>query len=366
MKILYVTADYEIIQPALMNAFGSLGHLPKLFYYEIQNKIPLKTYPSNVFLGKSVAKAHGPFLYLYKLNMAYKQCLRIAQKDMPDVIHGNMAFCDGYVARKISSKLNIPYVISVRSTDVYNPFLWKIPYLKRMVLKNLEYAKNIVFLSESTKRAFLKKLQVVNNNIEKKSVVIPNGIDDYYLERSFMRDKRNNDSRFDVTLISVGKIKKVKNFETTIDACRCLIEEGYSVKLTIVGKMIDASYIDLFNKYPFIDYVGEKSKELLIDYYKNSDVFVLPSHKETFGLVYAEAMSQGLPVIYTRGQGFDGQFEDGKVGFSVDDNNSEEIARKIKCILKNYDDIAYNCTINARQFNWTIIASRMVNECYMQ
>lgn len=40
----------------------------------------------------------------------------------------------------------------------------------------------------------------------------------------------------------------------------------------------------------------------------------MPSHKETFGLVYAEAMSQGLPIIYTKNQGFDGQFPDGYVG----------------------------------------------------
>ena len=40
--------------------------------------------------------------------------------------------------------------------------------------------------------------------------------------------------------------------------------------------------------------------------------FCLPSHAETFGLVYVEAMSQGLPIIY-EGQGFDKQFQDGEV-----------------------------------------------------
>ena len=37
--------------------------------------------------------------------------------------------------------------------------------------------------------------------------------------------------------------------------------------------------------------------------YRENDIYVMPSIIETFGLVYAEAMSQGLPVIYTRGQG---------------------------------------------------------------
>ena len=39
---------------------------------------------------------------------------------------------------------------------------------------------------------------------------------------------------------------------------------------------------------------------------------------ESFGLTYAEAMSQGVPVIYSKGQGFDGQFKEGVVGYHVD------------------------------------------------
>ena len=50
---------------------------------------------------------------------------------------------------------------------------------------------------------------------------------------------------------------------------------------------------------------------------------------ETFGLVYAEAMSQGLPIIYTKGQGFDEQFDEGKVGYHADCFNIEEIVKRI-------------------------------------
>ncbi|HGK7332802.1 TPA: glycosyltransferase [Streptococcus suis] len=62
----------------------------------------------------------------------------------------------------------------------------------------------------------------------------------------------------------------------------------------------------------------------------------MPSFHESFGLVYAEAMSQGMPVIYTRGQGFDGQFEEGVVGFSVDCIDEVEISNKIISIVKGF------------------------------
>ena len=44
-----------------------------------------------------------------------------------------------------------------------------------------------------------------------------------------------------------------------------------------------------------------------------------------------------MPVIYTRGQGFDGQFEDGEVGYSVNCFDAEEIADRIEDVINNYD-----------------------------
>ena len=56
----------------------------------------------------------------------------------------------------------------------------------------------------------------------------------------------------------------------------------------------------------------------------------MPSFPETFGLVYVEAMSQGLPIIYTKGQGIDGYFEDGKVGYPVNTKDSNDIVKKLR------------------------------------
>lgn len=44
-------------------------------------------------------------------------------------------------------------------------------------------------------------------------------------------------------------------------------------------------------------------KTKIIDVYRDSDIFVMPSKFETFGLVYVEALTQGLHLIYTKGQG---------------------------------------------------------------
>jgi len=112
--------------------------------------------------------------------------------------------------------------------------------------------------------------------------------------------------------------------------------------------------------------VPPKPKEELINYYRDADVFVLPSIRETFGLVYAEAMTQGLPVIYSKGQGFDRQFEEGTVGFHAESRNAEEIADRIEDIMSNYQTISENCVRLSDRFNWSEIAKeyqRLYEDC---
>ena len=82
---------------------------------------------------------------------------------------------------------------------------------------------------------------------------------------------------------------------------------------------------------------------------------MMPSHTETFGLVYAEAMSQGLPVIYTKGQGFDGQFPEGLVGYHVDDQSAEDVADGILKVINEYGEISTRCIDNVEKFRWMTI-----------
>ena len=91
---------------------------------------------------------------------------------------------------------------------------------------------------------------------------------------------------------------------------------------------------------------------------RQSDIFIMPSHTETFGLVYAEAMSQGLPVLYTKGQGFDGHFPDGTVGYAVNDHDPTDVAEKIKEAVAHYDVLARNAYESSIRFSWDTIADR--------
>ena len=89
----------------------------------------------------------------------------------------------------------------------------------------------------------------------------------------------------------------------------------------------------------------------------------MPSTDETFGLVYPEAMSQGLPVIYSRGEGFDGQLPEGAAGYAVAAHSPMDVAEAIVRIAEEYPAISGRCPGLAAQFNWDSFIAQY-NEIY--
>jgi glycosyltransferase involved in cell wall biosynthesis len=82
----------------------------------------------------------------------------------------------------------------------------------------------------------------------------------------------------------------------------------------------------------------------------------MPSIHETFGLVYIEALSQGLPVVFTKNQGVDGLFSS-SIGESVNAFYIESIKTGLLKILQNPDEYS-NKSIDYELFRWSKIAER--------
>jgi glycosyltransferase involved in cell wall biosynthesis len=222
-------------------------------------------------------------------------------------------------------------------------------------------AQSIIFLSPSYRDFVIDKLVAKKNRqiILDKSVVIPNGIDKYFLDNKFVVKRTTNIKA--IKLIYIGGIDSNKNIKTTIKACKLLIDKGYFVTYTIVGKIGGVKFHKIIAKYNFIDYHPECSKEEVVFYLRNSDIFIMPSVQESFGLVYAEAMSQGIPIIYSKGQGFDGQFDNGVVGYAVNCFDYRGISDKIIDIYNNYQQFSELCVSLVDKFNWLSIAQEYKN-----
>src|SRR5699024_5061815 len=90
-----------------------------------------------------------------------------------------------------------------------------------------------------------------------------------------------------------------------------------------------------------------KSKEELNEYYKASDLFVLPTREDIWGLVINEAMANGLPVITTTScvAGIE-MIEEGINGYLVPKDDVEEIIENVNKIL-NSDTLKQNMSLNS-------------------
>lgn len=274
-----------------------------------------------------------------------------------DVLHSYYLFTDGNYTRKMSKKFGVPYVVAIRNTDV-NAFFKYMPHLRYVGISVMKDAERVFFLSDSYRDQVIYKYvpRKLRNHILGKSVVIPNGIDGFWLENKFFernyKDVLDRMQRRDIRLICVGRIDKNKNIELTLRTIRRFRNEGWKVHLDVIGPIADKSIFEKIRLEKDVTFFDFLPKEQLIDLFRQADIFVMPSHKETFGLVYAEAMSQGLPVIYTKGQGFDRQFEEGVVGFSVDDHSVNDLKEKIINIISDYERISKNCLNRVEKFNW--------------
>ncbi len=281
-----------------------------------------------------------------------------------DNILAHSLFSNGLLAMSISNSYKIPYNVIVTNTDM-NLYFKKAFWLRRTGVEILKNANKVIFTSSAYKEELIEKYlgsDSLKKEIGSKSVCIPFGIDRFWIENRKRKDKSSVDN--EVNILYVGKINSNKNILLTLNACKKMIQEGKKVKFTVVGDIEnkrDKKILDKILKEDFVVYYKKVSFNKLIDYYRNNDIFVMPSIAESFGLVYAEAMTQGLPVVYTKGQGFDKQFPDRMVGVAVDSSSEKGIIDSIEYIMNNYYTMSENAYEKSKNFSWSLIAGRFIN-----
>jgi glycosyltransferase involved in cell wall biosynthesis len=320
---------------------------------------------SNLNLGDytKISVNHGKydrFIFHLKHKKIYKDIVNKIDVENYSIMHAHSLFSNGYIAMKLQQKYGIPYIVAVRNTDV-NTFFKYMVHLRKLGIEILKRAEKIIFLSKPYRDFVIEKY--IPNNLRKeiveKTLIIPNGIDDYWFQNRGNVKNITNGKK--LKLLYVGVINKNKNVTSIIKAIEYLFQKEYEITFTIVGKVEDESIYEEIKNLSYVNYIPPIPKDKLINIYREHDIYVMVSKHESFGLVYAEAMSQGLPVIYSRGQGFDGQFAQGVVGYSVQSNSSEEIELRIIEIVNRYEFISENCLRFSDKFMWEVIEDKYMN-----
>ena len=356
MKVLHINCNYigTTLHQIMVDKLENLGIKNNVFVPTYDRNTSVIVPNNNVCISECFKKWNRiSFFYKqYKIINAIKKEYNIQDFD---IIHAYTLFTDGNAARSLSKKYG---VVAVRNTDL-NAFFKYRPYLRNRGIDILFDARAVFFLSNAYKKQLFEKYiprdmqQIINN----KSYIIPNGIDEFWIKNKPDKSQIKEINSKKVKLIYAGKIDKNKNIPTVQEAVNLLNDEGYDVSLTVVGKVVDKKIFSKINNNQYTRYIPAQTKENLLSTYRQHDIFVMPSFTESFGLVYAEAMSQGLPVIYSKGQGFDGQFEEGLAGYSVDAYSSVSVKDKIEKLI-NKKINSENIIKLSEKFNWNDITVR--------
>ena len=219
-------------------------------------------------------------------------------------------------------------------------------------MKLIRNASGVLFLSKSHEEEVVEKYITKTElpDFYRKAVVIGNCIEPFW-EKNTAQARTTIPDIDNLRILAVAKISAIKNLTTAARAMEVLRKRGINATLTVVGEVVEKAEYRKLKNYSCVQILPFMRKEELLAQYGDHDIFLLPSILETFGRVYTEAMSQGLPVLYTAGQGFDHIFHDGEVGFAIPPKEPETIANRIEDVLRNYIAISAACINGSTRFH---------------
>lgn len=281
------------------------------------------------------------------------------KKLIPDAIHGHKLTVEGLIAQEIATYFKKPLMLSIQGdTDT------KILEVKRSLRKRFQKIANdaqIIFpFSHWPISVFKKYIRLDDDKISILPVVPAidilspaSVIKEPRLLTVFHLDswKRKN---------IVGMLKALKIVKKNIPSIRLDIYGGGSIKSTdIVRKLIEDYGLE-----DSVSLCGSVSNGNLPQTMKKYAGFILPSKRETYGLVYVEALFSGLPVLISKDKGIDGFFPRDKIGYACNPNDESDIAVGIQYIVMNQDNLKSSIAYLQETDQFSIVRQQNILNTY--
>lgn len=259
-----------------------------------------------------------------------------------DVIHVTSVFlAASWLGARFARKFCKPYIISPRGSLMREPLgkksIKKKIYLSLIERMNLKGAAAIHFTVSAEEREYREAGLPLGS-----TVTIPNSVDIQSLgegDGKAFRQKLGIASDRKI-ILSLGRLSWKKGFDTLIPAFAEITKEIPDAILVIAGgddegyKKVIVRMIEEHKLQRHVVFAGPIARGDKSSAYAASDFFVLPSYSENFGMVVAEAMGFGLPVVVTGGVGIAHSVAEGNAGLVVK-KDSAELARALLWTLHN-------------------------------
>ena len=270
----------------------------------------------------------------YELALSTK-LVDVVKKNSIDVLHVHYAIPHAYaayMAKKMlkEQSINIPIVTTLHGTDI--TLVGNHPSYKTAVTFSINKSDIVTCVSKSLKEDTLDQFDI-KKNIE----VIPNFIDinKYILQQDLCLHENPVQSK-EFIISHVSNFRSVKNIANVIKIFYN-IQKELEAKLLMIGEGPDKSLAeDLCNELEIshlVDFLGNTNqveKNLC-----HSDLFLLPSSAESFGLAALEAMASKVAVVSSNAGGLPEININGETGYVENFDDVEQMSKKAISILSN-------------------------------
>ena len=242
----------------------------------------------------------------------------------PDAVHAHRLTFDGIGGWLLARALDVPLFISVRGEVERKVLRFKPTY--RPLMRRIVTGTASIFYVSAWYAPALEKYTGVD---PARTHLLPNIVDEI---RSRAEPSRMSTSFLTVLNLNIWKKKGLAGL---LPAFAQAAARRPSLQLAIIGSGTAQSIAEVRG---LIERLGLQDRVSLEGALPNAAVrermseamaLVLPSHNETFGMVYLEALFAGVPILYSRGTGIDGFLDGLDVGVAVDPDNVNEIFRAL-------------------------------------
>ena len=323
--------------------------------------------PNNHLNINSIGLPYG-LLFIHTLNRTYKKIVNAVDEGLisitpSHIIHAHKVSFEGYIAYHLSIKYDTKLILTLRATDIWvfknrpdlihyfkpvfersSKIIYLIPYIVEMVKLRL----GDTFFKEHIKN----KLEFLPNIIEREinpRIRLPNN--GYYLTAMWMEK---------------ATVKR-KNLKRLLKAIKVLDDPELQLMLIGDGKYLPkvkkwVKDLTLENNVNFKGYVPNKEMD---KYYSAATAFLLPSLSESFGMVYAESLLNGTPIMYSKDcMGFDGVFEN--IGPGVKPYSVESIVDGIRDLIENHNTYRQRVKEFRSEGRFEIFSSEHITKKYLE
>jgi N-acetyl-alpha-D-glucosaminyl L-malate synthase BshA len=322
-----------VVATELGIALSKRGH--EIHFITYKQPVRLELLSSNVHFHEVNVPEYPLFHYQpYELALSSK-LVNVIRNHRIDLLHVHYAIPHayaGYMAKKMlqSEGITIPMVTTLHGTDI--TLVGNHPFYKPAVTFSINNSDVITCVSESLKQDTLRHFEVT-----KDIDVVHNFIDTNVSEKVFTDCQRDLMAEPDEKIIThISNLRPVKRLNDVVSVFY-KIQQSIKAKLIIVGEgpereaaeQLIKEY-DIANNVIFVGQSNEIDKILCF-----SDLFLLPSEAESFGLAALEAMVDGVPVISSNAGGLPEVNIHGESGFLSDVGDIDDMAANALKIFKD-------------------------------